>query len=264
MKKIAGVFILVVLISCNSKKEKLIYQDYSNKYYAKIDESDKNGSVDTLYTFYDFNDPEKVREVGFIKDGLHNGLWSYNLNSGAKTIDWGYYQDTTQNFQTNIFAKADSLIHQGAFSKFIFNTGNDKLILTIAINSPVKDSLTEKNYKQLMEEDFAKIGVVLNYFQTKKLINNGKDIYISEIKAYKPSTNKIRFEKDAYCFLDKNNFVEISIGYSNEKNVDADILFNAVLTSFFINGKILYDPFVPSTISYPDWAKSKTDSTDAK
>ena len=99
-----------------------------------------------------------------------------------------------------------------------------------------------------MEEDFAKIGVVINYFQTKKITNNSKDIYVSEIKAYKPSTNKTRFEKDAYCFLDKNNFVEISIGYSNERNIDADILFNAVLTSFFINGKRLYDPFIPSTI----------------
>src|SRR5688500_9927745 len=156
MKKINGFFILIILMSCNSTKEKLVYQDSSNKYYAKIEESNSGGSPDTIYTLYDFSEPSKLKEAGHIMDGLRNDVWTYTSNDGVKQVKWGHFKDKYLNYETNIFSYADSAKYFDTYTKLLFSTENDKVILTISINNPSKDSLTSQNFKEFVEDEYSK------------------------------------------------------------------------------------------------------------
>jgi hypothetical protein len=234
--------------------------DASNKYYLTMEKPGGKES-DTLYVLYDFGEPSKVKETGFLKDGFRNDIWTYNITPEGKAIKWAHYKDKNLNFETNVFSYIDTIKYSDFFTNFLFKTNNDRVTLNVAINSFIKDSLPQINYKRITEDEFAKIGVETISFRSRKMVNGHNEIYLNEIKGKIVKTNKIRIIKNAFCFLDENHFVDYSVIYSNENNVDADILFNAVLTNFFINGKRLYDPLVATTISYHDWIKSKKDST---
>lgn len=266
IKVIRIVFLLPMIwvLSCNSNIERLVYMDSSNKYYAKIEESEKKALIDTLFILSDFNEPANVKEAGFIKDGFRNGLWTYNFNPDVKTIKWGYYKDPNLDFETNLFQQIDSRKFGDSYTKFVFNTGSDKVVLSININGPYKDSLPEINYKRLAEDEMVKIGNETIYFRTKKLLNDHNNIYINDIKIKSTATNQIKFIKNVFCSLDKDLFVDYSVVYSEEKNVYANILFDGVLTNLFINDKRLFDPFSPSTVSYPEWSKNQKNSPISK
>src|SRR4051812_3868467 len=123
--------LLFFLIACNSQNKKLIYQDSSNKFYVTIKESKKDRFKDSLFTFYDFNNPSKIKEVGFLKDGFRNDLWNYNLPSSVKTIKWAHYRDKCLNFETNLFAEADSAKYGDSYTKLLFSTDEGQIVLSI-------------------------------------------------------------------------------------------------------------------------------------
>lgn len=234
---------MIFFFACNSSKKRLQYEDSSNKFYVTIEKSEKDGLVDTLYKFYDFDKPSEMKEVGFYKDGFRNDIWSYNLPTEVKTIKWGNYKDKYLNFETNLFEKADSVKHGDFFTKFLFTTDDmGKIILTISVNGPFKDSLPESNYERITKKEFSIIGATLFNFDTKKLATNANDIYINQITVQMP-TNDIKYIKGSFSFIDKDHFVELSVSSSTKNNFYADELFNAVLTNFIIDGQRLYDPF---------------------
>jgi len=235
-------YLLFFLVACNSKK-KLLYQDSSEKYYVTIEKSEKNAVVDSLYTFYDFDNPSEIKEVGFYKDGFRNDFWNYNLPTSVKTIKWGYYKDKYLNFETNMFAEADSTKYGDTFTKLLFTTDEGQVILTISINGPAKDSIPEKNYERILKEDFRLSEIIPMEFCTKKIINKPNDIYINYITAKIISKNETRYLKQGFSFIDKNHFVEFGVSCGTKDNFYANILFNAVLTNFSIDGKWLYNPF---------------------
>lgn len=241
MKKYIFGFI-IFLFACNSSKKGLEYEDSSNRFYVTTEKSEKNGLVDTLYKFYDFNKPSEMKEVGFYKDGYRNDVWSYNLPTEVKTIKWGYYKDKYLKFETNLFEKVDSVKHGDFFTKFLFSTEMGKIILTISVNGSFKDSLPENNYERITRNEFSMMGATLLNFNTKKLTTNANDIYINEITVRTP-TNDVKYIKGSFSFIDKNHFIEFSVSSSTANNFYADELFNAVLTNFVIDGKRLYNPF---------------------
>jgi hypothetical protein len=256
-EKILFVFLNTLIWSCSSEKERLVYMDALDKYYLRIEKAGE-GVGDAIYVLYDFAEPSKMKETGIISNGFRNDLWTYNINAEAKTIKWGHYKDKYLGFETNVFSYIDSVKYGDSFTKFLFKTNNDRLILNVAINSFLKDSLPQTNYKRITEDEFTRIGMEVIYFNSRKILNHQNEIYLNEIKVRIIETNEIRIIKNAFSFLDKDHFIDFSVS-SSENNIDAHILFNAVFTNFFIDGKRFYDPLVPSRISYPNWVKK--DST---
>jgi hypothetical protein len=253
-----AISLIMVIWSCNNPdKERLVYMDASDKYYVRTEKNGEGSDSNTLYVLYDFAEPSKIKAAGFLKDSFRNGIWNYNIEPDVKTIRWGYYKDNFLDFETNVFARIDNIQHGDFFTKFLFEINNDRVILNVSINGPFKDSLPQIIYKRITEDDLTKIGVQAISFQSRKIVNGHNEIYLSEIKGKTVITDDTRIIRNAFCFLDENHFIEYSVTYSNENNVDATILFNAVLTNFFIDGKRLYDPLVPSAVSCPNWMKSK-------
>ncbi|HTF29808.1 MAG TPA: hypothetical protein VK625_13235 [Flavitalea sp.] len=232
----------IFLFACNSGKKDLQFEDSSNKFYVKMEESKKGVFVDTLYTFYDLNHTTTVKEIGFYKDGFRNDVWSYNLPTEVRTIKWGYYKDKYLNYETNLFEKADSVKHGDFFTNFLFTTSMGKVVLNISVNGAFKDSLPEKNYERITKNEFSMMGAALLMFDKKKLSTNTHDIYINKISVKTPA-NAIRYIKSCFSFIDKNHFIEFSVSTSNKNDFYANALFDAVLTGFSIDGKRLYNPF---------------------
>jgi len=235
-------YFVIVLVACNSKKNLLKYQDSTNKYYVQVQISKHLASEDSILTFYDFKDSSDVKEVGFIKDGFRNGMWIYNLSSGVKKITWGDYKNKDLDLETNLFEKADTIKYGNSFVRFLYKTDMGDLILNIFINGSLKDSVPETNYRQITERQFFKLGIKTLSFKTFRIGYTPNDIYVSDIEAMEISNNKTKILKTAYSFIDKNTFVELSV-VSSRENVYRKILFNAVLTNLFVNGKRLYNPF---------------------
>lgn len=234
-------FLLLSLLSaCTSKKT--FYQDSSNKFYVTIEKTENNGDIDSLFTFYNFDNLSEVKKVGFYKDGFRNDLWHYNLPTGVKTIKWGHYKDKYLNFETNIFSHADSAKYGEFFTKLLFTTDEGPLALTISVNGPLKDSLPEKNYERVMRNEFKTVGLTPIRFSTRKINNKPNDIFVSHVAVEMAETNEVKYSKAAYSFINKNCFIEFSVVSGNENNSYADILFDAVLTNFYIDGKWLYNP----------------------
>ena len=147
----------------------MLYQDSSNKFYVTIEQSEKNAITDSLYTFYDFSNTSVVNEVGFYKDGFRNDLWSYNLPAGVKTIKWAHYKDKYLNFETNVFAEADSAKYGDFYTKLLFTTDEGQVVLSISLNGPLKDSIPEKNYERLTKNELAINGIMPIEFTTSVL-----------------------------------------------------------------------------------------------
>lgn len=238
--RISILFIIVTLISCDRNK-KLEYKDSTNMYYVRLKESIKDEIKDTLAIFYDFNNPAIVKQVGFYKDGFRNGYWDYNLKDSMIRIKWGHYKDKYLGFETNMFASADSTKFGDFFTKFLFSTTSGKIILSISINSQIKDSLFKKSYEQMSKNEFDNLGVSVLRYQTSEIrssLNN--KIFISDI-IIQLANNERKYIRLAHGFLSKD-FIEFSVGSSNKNDFYANTLFNAVLTNFYLNGKRLYDP----------------------
>lgn len=244
MKTKFWLILLLFTIACNSSKKGLEYEDSSNRFYVTTEKSEKNGLVDTLYKFYDFNDPSTVREIGFYKDGFRNDLWNYNLPTEVKTIKWAYYKDKYLNFETNLFAHADSLKYDGFSPKFLFTTETGKVILSISVNADIKDSLPEKNYERITKNGFYSSGITPIVYNTRELFNKPNEIYIHDIEVIINASNEKKYIKSAFSFIDKKHFIEFSVSSSTENNFYANILFDAVLTNFVIDGKRLYNPLM--------------------
>ncbi len=239
------IFYLVplLIISCNSSKKNYLFKDSTKKYYVEINESERNGSIDTLLTFYDFKDISKVKELGFYKNGFRNDLWSYNLQFGIETIKWSYYKDENLNFETNLFAKADSVKYSELSTKFLFRTELGEIILNITINGPLKDSVPLENYKKITTRELENLGANILLFESNKLDSSINDIYVNNLEIEMPSTNDHIHIKSIFGFIEKDTFVEFSVSTSNIDNYLANILFDAVLTSFYLDGNMLYNPF---------------------
>ena len=220
----------------------MIYQNSSDKFYVEMQESNKGGLLDSLYTFYDFDKPSQVKEVGFYKEGFRNDLWSYNLSTGIKTIKWAHYKDKYLNFETNLFSGVDSAKYGDFFSKLLLTTEMGKIVLSVSVNGPFKDSLPVNNYERITRNEFYMNGITSVNFKTRILPNKPNDIYINEIAAMIPSSNETRYMKAAFSFIDKKHFVELSVSSSSENNIYAKILFDAVLTNFVVDGMVLYKP----------------------
>lgn len=236
-------YLLFFLIACNSKNKQLVYQDSSDKFYVTIEKVTKNGKTDSLLTFHDFDNPSQIKEAGFYKAGFRNDVWSYNLPTEVKTIKWAYHKDKNLNFETNVFDYADSAKYGDFFTKLLFTTEIGKIVLTVSVNGPFKDSLPENNYARITKNEFYKTGITPISFNTRKIANKPNDIYLNEITAKIDATNEKRYMKSAFSFVDKNHFIEFGVSSGTKNNIYADILFNAVLTNFNIDGKWLYDPF---------------------
>ncbi|WP_133054003.1 hypothetical protein [Niastella yeongjuensis] len=214
MNKIKGLFILSI-VSCNLSKEGKIYQDFSNKYHVEIKKNDNGVTIDSTYTLFDFNEPSKVNQYGFMKDGFRNGLWSYNMSSTGQVLKWGHYKDSVLNFETNLISEIDSIKNVGVFTKILYRMPDDTIIVSIGVNTPFKDSLAHNNFQTLQKAEFSKMGVAPVYFQTKKVTNGDNEIYYSDVKINIPTTKQIKFITDAYCFLDEDLFVEITLSHIN-------------------------------------------------
>jgi hypothetical protein len=242
MKKKYLFYFVIVLVACNSKTHLSKYQDSTDKYFVQVQLSQHLASEDSLLTFYDLKNPSDAKEVGFIKDGFRNGMWVYNLPSGVKKITWGDYKNKDLALETNLFEKADTMKYGNSFVRFLYKTDMGDLVLSIFINGSLKDSFPETNYRQITEREFSKLGIETLSFKTFKIDYTPNNIYVSDIEAMEKSNNKTKILKTAFSFIDKNTFVEFSV-ISSRENVYREILFNAVLTNLFVNGKRLYYPF---------------------
>ena len=240
MKQYILPLIVLLICSCNSGAKRVEYIDSTDKYYLTIEKSEMDGIIDSLYTFYDFYNPTIVKQVGFYLNGFRNDVWSYDFDDSVKECTWAHYRDKFLFFETSIFNVVDTIKHADFYTKFLFTTDIGKITLSISINGPLKDSLPEKNYERFAINEFNSLGAHMSFFNISKLSNSPNNIFITKIIA-KTATNNIRYITGLYSFIDKDHFIEFSVG-SDKENRYSDILFNAVLTDFVIDGKHLYNP----------------------
>jgi hypothetical protein len=90
--------------------------------------------------------------------------------------------------------------------------------LTVTINGSLKDSLPEQNYQRIIIEEFKKSGLTMLSFESKKMIQDNRSIYINEIEALHDSGSKKRFVKSAIGFIDKDHFIDFSVSTPNKGN----------------------------------------------
>jgi len=243
-KKIICLFVITVLTGCYPKEKKIVYEDLSNKYLI-TKEATSISQTDTLFTFYDFKNPTKVKMVGFSKNGFRNGSWSYNLKNDIDTIKWGHYKDKYLGFETNVFAFTDSVKYGKWFTKFLYKLKNEKLILSISINGPLKDSLPEVNYDRITKAEITGTGVKIVSFDTRKVINSNRNIYLNT-GVFKNANGSTINIYAAHGFIDPDYFVELSVSSENGTSLRFEELFNAVLSNFYIRGKRFYEPLMIS------------------
>lgn len=233
--------IVISLTGCVQDKS-LFYQDSSSKYIVKIKESFDNGvKEDSLYIFNESTKGFKVREFGFYKNGFRNGIWSYNIEMGTATIDWGRYFDKNLHFETTTFLKIDSIKHAYNFSKIEFIVNSEKINLTITINGSVKDSIAKVSYLNVVKKDLIKVGAVLLSPKNYHLINKSRIVYVYKFLV-KRKDGQYRYIKSAYTYLNKD-FIEFSVVSNKNNSFYANELFDAVLTDFKYKNKSLYNPY---------------------
>ena len=198
-------------------------------------------NTDSLLIFYDIKNPSVVKMVGFDKNGFRNGPWSYNLENGIDTISWAHYKDKYLGFETNVFAFTDSVKYGKWYTKFLYKLKNENLILSISINGPLKDSLPEINYNKLTEKEITDQGIKIISFDTKKISNGNKNIYINT-SIFKKENGTFITIVGAHGLIDASQFVELSVSSDNGKTFRFTELFNAVFANFYLNRKRFYQP----------------------
>lgn len=204
----------------------------------------KNGSEDGKFIFWRLGNSDNFEQAGFYFDRLRNDDWFYRINDNLVTIKWGAYKDSSLHFETNVFSNTDTLKRGDSYTKFQFKTDEGPIQLTIGINLPMKDSFPEENYERITRNELASIGYELLDIKKKFIGHDSSNIYINDlvIKNKKGSDGHLFYLKNAFARLGKG-FVDLSVKYDNPNNYKGAILFEGVLTNFFLNGERLYNPF---------------------
>lgn len=236
MKKYFVIIFLFALYSCT--KNKSLFKEVDRNYYVSYEISNKNSPSDTLCTFYDFNDPSKVLKVGFYKDGFINGTWTYNQEFGIKEIEWAHYHDKYLKFDTNVFPVIDSIKYGNYFSKFLFRRGNSSIILSVSVNAPIKDSLPEINYDRITKSNLLSSNINVKLYESKKVINGITNLHLISSTIVLPKGGT-KYIKGMFAFINKKDFIEISVTSSLPKDFYANELFYATVANFSLKNKFL-------------------------
>lgn len=236
-------FYLILLtlsfFSCKSKDPELLFTDSTATYKVENKGLEENG----LYIFHDIDNPESVKAVGALVNGFRDGVWNYYQKSKNHLVRWALYKDKELGYSTNLLAEADSTIHGDFFTRFLFSTEHDKILVGVIINGPIKDSLPEKNYRRISENYYRNARAKLISYNTTTLSDSSNRIYINDV-VLDDSLGKRRFLKSAFAFVGKQkNFIEFSVTSSEATKQVGYILFDGILSAFFINGERLYNPF---------------------
>lgn len=243
MKYLIAIFSLF-LISC--KQDKVKYVDPSGRHWLT---KEAVNSEDTLLKFYDYENSDSVKMVGFEKNGFRNDSWNYNTKDGIETIIWAQYYDKDLKYRTNVLSYADSTKHGDFFTKFLYKRPHEKLILSISVNSPIKNNSPEANYKSITTKELATIGGRVIDYVSQKTNYNARTIYINDITVKKPN-GEVIYIRGAFSFIDKDNFIEFSVSTNKNKSFLSTEIFNAVFTKFQLNKKRFYDPVNGSGLIY--------------
>ena len=207
-------------------------------------EMDPDNKETSRFTFWDLTDNKELDQAGFYVNGLRNSSWTYIVNGAPVQIDWGAYEDKNLHFKTNLFANADSTKYGDFYTTLQYKTDKGKVNITITINSPLKDSFPEKNYRLLAERQFASINCDILEMNQKRFGNKDLHIYAFDIALRKknlPDTG-VYYLKTAFGRIG-NDYIEFAVSYHNRDNYYAAILFEGVLTNFYLSGRRLFNPF---------------------
>ncbi len=235
-KYLIGLFLLV-FSSCT--KNKTLRKELDGIFYVSREISTKNSSTDTLYTYFNFNDPSKPIKVGFFKDGFLNSTWTYNVGSAIKEIEWAHYHDKNLNFDTNVFPVIDSVKNGDHYSKLLFRRGKSTIILSVSINALIKDQNPEINYDIITKRSLITSGIKIRSYKTKAVANGNKRLRLIDLSIELPN-GQVKFVKGLFSFVDEDNFVEVSITTSIPNDFYANELFYGVANNFSIKNKSLY------------------------
>ena len=244
MKNIYIAWFLICLFGCEQKKEKcdLIYHGCYNTFCAagKIEDGIENGR----FIFTQSGGTDSFEEAGFYLDGIRNDIWAYRINNDLSQIKWGSYQDTPLNFRTNVFSEADSVKRGDYFTKFKFKSDQGEILLTVGINGPMKDSLPENNYASIIKSEFLKLGYRVLTINRKTVSDRKNKIYVNEVvvNSNDPGEGNVGYLKNAFGRMG-NDFVDFTVKYNNKDNQKALILFEGVLTNFYLDRKRWFNPF---------------------
>lgn len=233
---------IVFFISCESECKRFQYPNQSLCYNLDITES--NGVVDTLCEIYDSVEEKILVEVGYIKDGVRNGIWDYNYKNDIQKIEWAVHNDKYLNFKTNMLAYVDSIEYGPNYTKFKIKAKEANLRLSVFINNQIKDSLSEKKYLELFQKEFIALGYKVMNSTSGELMDQTNRIYTNYLSVeHLKNKNEKLFMKNACGFINNNDLIEVSIVSNRPFSFLANTLFNSVLTSFYYKGNRLFNPF---------------------
>lgn len=236
-------YFIFYLISCKQKKKcDLIYQDSIDIYCASGEI--RNGLENGRFVFTQEENNDSFQEAGFYLDGVRNDLWVYRIKDELSKVKWANYEDKNLNFKTNLFSEIDSIKRGSYFTKFQINSAQGKLILTVSINGSMKDSFPEKNYNVIIKNEFSQLGYDVLECSKKIISDRMNKIYVNDVVVKSKNTPKESFVylKNAFGWI-RSDFVDFTVSYTTKDNSRAHILFEGILTNFYLNKQRLFNPF---------------------
>jgi len=220
-----------------------IYVDATDKYCVELDNPKDliNRLENGRYLFSHGKD--SVYEDGVYKDGFRDGTWNYYNQGNVKEIQWTHYTDKDLHFETNLFPHFGPILNGGHCKDFTFTTPLGKLELNISINPPDKDSMKMDRFTQFTRKAFQTPKAEITKLQQYRLPTAGGSVFLLElaVESDSPSIRK-HYLRNALCYLNYD-VVEITAYSTVEHDRYRELLFNAVVTNFYLNRQRMYFPF---------------------
>lgn len=220
-----------------------IYVDATDKYCVELDNPKDliNRLENGRYLFSHGKD--SVYEDGVYKDGFRDGTWNYYNQGNVKEIQWTHYTDKDLHFETNLFPHFGPVLNGGYYKEFTFTTPLGKLDLNITINAPDKDAKSRDYFKQFTRKAFQTPRVEITRQQQSRLPIAGGAIFLFEIEleSDSPLVRK-HYLWNALGYVN-SDYIEITASSTIEHDRYRELLFNAVVTNFYLNRQRMYFPF---------------------
>lgn len=242
MKKIFFIVVISIFgLSCTPKGRFFSYVDSRQEYLGKFQ---LDGKSKTLFLYSPNNGSPNLLAKGKFENNYKDGVWQYFFANDTVKIRWMLHIDEHFGFITNMPAKIDSIKIGDRYKKFLVTTNNkERIVISIFVDSYLKDSLPEKRYREFTENSYKEMGIRTTLFKEKTIRGTANDIYTNEIDLITPDKSK-KHLRSAYGFTaNRGHFIEISVVADQSIEKVVDVIFEGILCNFFIRPSLFYDPF---------------------
>ncbi|RYY54298.1 MAG: hypothetical protein EOO09_14805 [Chitinophagaceae bacterium] len=229
--------IFLAAFSCNDKPREFQYQNSTYKYIT----------LDTLESEIDLSSymansgDIKPMELGKYTDEVRVGNWAYFNGGNSVLVSWARYKNDQLKYKTNLFSKSDTIIHGPEYTRLRFTSEQGVVIVSIVIKKPIVFEPPNIYFSKL-ENVLSEEGSELRAKESQSLFDGINTLYIVKKQVSDPE-DSINLLQNLLTQIPGVGQVEISVLSRLRTKRDASILFDGILTNFFIEERRLYNPF---------------------